>query len=79
MSSFDRVVLVPEAAKMTVTPRISVNDGEFVVHGKSILKGVPDNIVVTPGSGVGLVEGAFIGATASDTKSLHIFPVGILE
>lgn len=65
---------------MTVTPKISVNDGNLVVHGKTILKGVPENIVLTPGSGNGLVTGgAFIGATASHTKSLHVFPIGILE
>ncbi|XP_051138573.1 probable galactinol--sucrose galactosyltransferase 2 [Andrographis paniculata] len=64
---------------MTVTPNISVNDGNLVVCGKTILTGVPDNIVLTPGSGVGLVAGAFIGATASNTKSLHVFPVGVLE
>nr|XP_034920266.1 probable galactinol--sucrose galactosyltransferase 2 isoform X1 [Populus alba]XP_034920267.1 probable galactinol--sucrose galactosyltransferase 2 isoform X1 [Populus alba] len=64
---------------MTVTPMISINDGNLVVHGKTILTGVPDNIVLTPGSGVGLVAGAFIGATASHNKSLHVFPVGGLE
>lgn len=64
---------------MTVTPKISVNDGNLVVHGKTILTGVPDNIVLTPGTGVGLVAGAFIGATASHSKSLHVFPVGVLE
>ncbi|KAH6818780.1 seed imbibition 2 [Perilla frutescens var. frutescens] len=68
-----------ERAKMTVTPKIHVNDGNLVVHGKTILTGVPENIVLTPGSGVGLVAGAFIGATASNSKSLHVFPVGILE
>ncbi|KAL0453092.1 UNVERIFIED_CONTAM: putative galactinol--sucrose galactosyltransferase 2 [Sesamum latifolium] len=64
---------------MTVTPNLSINDGNLVVHGKTILTGVPDNIVLTPGSGVGLVAGAFIGATASNSKSLHVFPVGVLE
>ncbi|GAU50017.1 hypothetical protein TSUD_331700 [Trifolium subterraneum] len=65
---------------MTVTPKISVNDGNLVVHGKTILKGVPENVVLTPGSGNGLLNGgAFIGATASHTKSLHVFPIGILE
>ncbi|OAY40463.1 probable galactinol--sucrose galactosyltransferase 2 isoform X2 [Manihot esculenta] len=64
---------------MTVTPKISINDGNLVVHGKTILTGVPDNIVLTPGSGVGLVAGAFLGATASNSKSLHVFPVGVLE
>ncbi|XP_047939379.1 probable galactinol--sucrose galactosyltransferase 2 [Salvia hispanica] len=64
---------------MTVTPNISVNDGNLVIHGKTIITGVPENIVVTPGSGLGLVAGAFIGATASHSKSLHVFPVGVLE
>ncbi|KAK6939311.1 hem peroxidase [Dillenia turbinata] len=35
---------------MLVTPKISINDGNLVVHGKTILTGVPDNIVLTPGS-----------------------------
>lgn len=64
---------------MTVGPRISISDGNLVVHGKTILTGVPDNIVLTHGTGVGLVAGAFIGATASDSKSHHVFPVGTLQ
>ncbi|KAL9319211.1 hypothetical protein ACSQ67_015728 [Phaseolus vulgaris] len=64
---------------MTVTPMISINDGNLVVHDKIILSGVPDNIVLTPGTGKGLVRGAFIGATASHSKSLHVFPLGVLE
>ena len=64
---------------MTVTPKISINNGDLVVHGKTILTGVPDNIVLTPGSGVGLLEGTFLGATAEHSKSLHVFPVGGLE
>ncbi|KAL8467509.1 hypothetical protein ACS0TY_030947 [Phlomoides rotata] len=65
---------------MTVTPKISINDGNLVVHGKTVITGVADNIVLTPGSsGLGLVTGAFIGATASHSKSLHVFPVGVLE
>ncbi|CAN4120260.1 unnamed protein product [Withania somnifera] len=64
---------------MTITPKIFINDGNLVVHGKTILKGVPDNIILTPGSGVGLVSGAFIGTTASESRCLHVFPVGVLE
>lgn len=70
---------VVKCSKMTVTPKISVNDGNLVVHGKTILTGVPDNIVLTPGSGRGLVAGAFFGATSSNNKSLHVFPIGVLE
>ncbi|KAJ0982661.1 hypothetical protein J5N97_010916 [Dioscorea zingiberensis] len=65
---------------MTVIPKINVSeDGKLVVHGKTVLTGVPENIVLTPGSGVGLVAGAFIGATSDHAKSLHVFPIGTLE
>ena len=64
---------------MTITQNISISNGNPVVHGKTILKGVPDNIILTPGSGVGLAAGSFIGASASDSKCLHVFPMGILE
>lgn len=67
------------SAKMTVTPRIHVNDGNLVIQGKTILTAVPDNIVITPGSGAGLVAGTFVGATASASKSHHVFPIGTLE
>ncbi|RWW30067.1 hypothetical protein GW17_00005356 [Ensete ventricosum] len=64
---------------MTVTPRITISDGNLVVYGKTILTGVPDNIVLTGGTGAGLMAGAFIGAAASDSKSLHVFPMGTLR
>ncbi|CAN1255436.1 Probable galactinol--sucrose galactosyltransferase 2 [Linum perenne] len=67
------------AATMTITPQISVNDGNLVVQGKTILTGVPNNIVLTSGQGIGPATGAFIGATADNSKSLHVFPVGVLE
>jgi raffinose synthase len=73
-------VTVVKCSNMTVTlPRISVNDGNLMVHGKTILSGVPDNIVLTPATGKDIVTGAFIGATASNTKSLHVFPIGVLQ
>ncbi|XP_058723946.1 probable galactinol--sucrose galactosyltransferase 2 isoform X1 [Vicia villosa] len=72
--------LVVKCSNMTVTPKISVDNGNLVVHGKTILSGVPDNIVLTPGTGInGVVTGAFIGATVSNTKSIHVFPIGVLQ
>ncbi|XP_072951405.1 probable galactinol--sucrose galactosyltransferase 2 [Typha angustifolia] len=64
---------------MTVTPSITIDDGNLVVHGKTILTGVPDNIILAHGSGADLAEGAFIGAAADDSKSLHVFPIGVLQ
>ncbi|KAL5053501.1 hypothetical protein RYX36_034183 [Vicia faba] len=64
---------------MTVTPKISINDGNLVIHGKTILSAVSDNIVLTPGTGKGIETSAYIGATVSNTKSIHVFPVGVLH
>lgn len=52
---------------------------EGVDSSDVILKAVPDNIVLTPGSGAGLVAGALIGATAPTSESFHIFPAGVFE
>ncbi|CAL4945019.1 unnamed protein product [Urochloa decumbens] len=64
---------------MTVTPKITVGDGRLVAHGRTILTGVPDNIVLTHASGAGLVDGAFVGATAGEVKSMHVFTFGTLR
>ncbi|KAJ1293072.1 hypothetical protein BS78_01G040000 [Paspalum vaginatum] len=64
---------------MTVTPKITVGDGRLVAHGRTILTGVPDNIVLTHASGAGLVDGAFVGATAGEPRSMHVFTFGTLR
>uniref|UniRef100_A0A0D9W0H1 galactinol--sucrose galactosyltransferase n=1 Tax=Leersia perrieri TaxID=77586 RepID=A0A0D9W0H1_9ORYZ len=64
---------------MTVTPRITVSEGKLVAHGRTILTGVPDNIVLTHASGAGLVDGAFVGAAADQPKSMHVFTFGTLR
>ncbi|KAK6944996.1 Glycosyl hydrolases 36 [Dillenia turbinata] len=60
---------------MTVTPKISINNGNLIAHGRTICTGAFDNIVLTPGSVVGLSL-VLIGASALDSKSLHVFPMG---
>nr|CAB3497751.1 unnamed protein product [Digitaria exilis]CAB3504028.1 unnamed protein product [Digitaria exilis] len=64
---------------MTVTPKITVGDGRLVAHGRTILTGVPENIVLTHASGAGLVDGAFVGANAGEPKSMHVFTFGTLR
>ncbi|CAN6280870.1 unnamed protein product [Urochloa humidicola] len=64
---------------MTVTPKITVGDGRLVAHGRTILTGVPENIVLTHASGAGLVDGAFVGANAGEAKSMHVFTFGTLR
>lgn len=64
---------------MTITSNISVQNDNLVVQGKTILTKIPDNIILTPVTGAGFVSGAFIGATFEQSKSLHVFPIGVLE
>ncbi|KAH0912301.1 hypothetical protein HID58_035622 [Brassica napus] len=64
---------------MTITSNISVQNDNLVVQGKTILTKIPDNIILTPVTGAGSDSGAFIGATFEQSKSLHVFPIGVLE
>ncbi|XP_037404532.1 probable galactinol--sucrose galactosyltransferase 2 [Triticum dicoccoides] len=64
---------------MTVTPQITVSDGRLEVRGRTVLSGVPDNITAAHAAGAGLVDGAFVGATAGEAKSHHVFTFGTLR
>ncbi|VAH73636.1 unnamed protein product [Triticum turgidum subsp. durum] len=64
---------------MTVTPQITVSDGRLAVRGRTVLSGVPDNIAAAHAAGAGLVDGAFVGATAAEAKSHHVFTFGTLR
>ncbi|GKV36479.1 hypothetical protein SLEP1_g44606 [Rubroshorea leprosula] len=64
---------------MTVGAGICVSDGKLMVLGNCILHDVYDNIVVSPASGGGLSNGAFIGVASDQMGSRRVFPVGKLE
>lgn len=64
---------------MTVGAGISVINSDLVVLGHRVLRGVPENVVVTPASGNSLIEGAFIGVWSDQTGSHRVFPLGKLE
>lgn len=64
---------------MTVTPGISIVDGQLMVFGQCVLSNVHGNVTLTPASGVGMVNGAFLGATSDQSRSHHVFPIGQLE
>ncbi|MQL78327.1 hypothetical protein Taro_010769 [Colocasia esculenta] len=65
--------------KMTVGAGISVTDGDLVVLGTRILSCVPDNVVVSPAEGGGLLTGAFVGVRSDGSGSRRVFSVGKLE
>lgn len=64
---------------MTVGAGISVINSDLVVLGHRVLRGVPENVVVTPASGNSLIDGAFIGVSSDQTGSHRVFPLGKLE
>ena len=63
---------------MTVGAGICVGDGKLTVLGNSVLHDIHDNIEVTPASGDGFINGAFIGVRSDQLGSRRVFPVGKL-
>eukprot|EP01018_Ginkgo_biloba_P036331 Gb_26673 [translate_table: standard] len=65
---------------MTVKLGMSISDGNLVIGGKSVLKKVADNVILTCLSNEGTSIGsAFLGAKSSETSSRHVFKLGVLE
>lgn len=52
-----------------------VKDGVLSFDGYHALKGIPDNVVVTPWTNSSL----FLGATSTHSSSRHVFKLGELE
>ena len=66
-------------ATMTVGAGISVSNSDLVVFGHCVLRGVPENVVVTRALGNSLIDGAFIGVSSDQTGSHRVFPLGKIE
>ncbi|KAG5387707.1 hypothetical protein IGI04_029248 [Brassica rapa subsp. trilocularis] len=64
---------------MTVGAGISVSNSDLVVFGHCVLRGVPENVVVTRALGNSLIDGAFIGVSSDQTGSHRVFPLGKIE
>ncbi|KAK6945145.1 Glycosyl hydrolases 36 [Dillenia turbinata] len=65
--------------EMTITPTIRIADRKLVVKDRTILTGVPDNVITTTGSTTGPVGGMFVGAVFDEEKSQHVVPLGSLK
>ncbi|XP_038708265.1 probable galactinol--sucrose galactosyltransferase 2 [Tripterygium wilfordii] len=60
---------------MTITATPLLKDGCLIVRGKTVLTGVPHNVVVSPSVG----DSAFLGANSTIPSSRHVFNLGVLE
>ncbi|KAK7330066.1 hypothetical protein VNO77_24251 [Canavalia gladiata] len=63
-----------EVEEMTIKPAVRVSEGKLVVKEKTILTGMPDNVVETS-----TVEGVFVGAALEKEDSRHVVSLGTLR
>eukprot|EP00850_Spirogloea_muscicola_P024058 SM000430S15905 [mRNA] locus=s430:25035:31120:- [translate_table: standard] len=62
--------------ELQADPKICIAGGDLIVHGRKILGDVPSNVSVCAPAGV---EGVYIGFTAAEPKSRHVFSIGKLR
>ncbi|BAT87605.1 hypothetical protein VIGAN_05099400 [Vigna angularis var. angularis] len=60
---------------MVVNAKTLLKDGILSVDGKDALRGVPENVVVTPFT----ASSAFIGASSADASSRLVFKLGVIQ
>lgn len=68
-----------EGREMTIKPAVRIADKKLVVKERTILDGVPDNVISTSGSSSGPVEGVFLGAVFGEDSSRHVVTLGTLR
>ncbi|WCJ30002.1 Raffinose synthase family protein [Euphorbia peplus] len=65
--------------KMTIKPVVRISDGKLIVKDRTIVTGVPDNVIATTASSSDPVEGVFLGAIFNEENSRHVVPLGTLR
>lgn len=60
---------------MSSRPNPVITDGVLSINGKETLKGVPENVIVTPSANAS----AFLGAVSAERSCRQIFKLGVLE
>ncbi|KAK8523560.1 hypothetical protein V6N12_048077 [Hibiscus sabdariffa] len=68
-----------EVEGMTIKPAVRIAERKLVVKNRTILTGVPENVIATSGTGSDPVEGVFLGAVFDDENSRQVVPIGTLR
>ncbi|KAK4258300.1 hypothetical protein QN277_007760 [Acacia crassicarpa] len=68
-----------EFEEMTIKPAVRISDGKLIVKDRTILTGVPDNVIETSASSSEPVDGTFLGAAFDKDDSRHVVSLGILR
>lgn len=79
VKSFKRAESLEKEKEMTIKPAVRIADGKVIVKDRTILTGVPNNVIATSGSSSGPVEGVFIGAEFDQPSSRHVVSLGTLR
>ncbi|XP_071723613.1 probable galactinol--sucrose galactosyltransferase 6 [Rutidosis leptorrhynchoides] len=64
---------------MTIKPAVRIAEKKLIVKDRTILTGVPDNVISTSGSDTGPVDGIFLGAVIDGDNSRHVVSLGTLR
>ncbi|XP_022960753.1 probable galactinol--sucrose galactosyltransferase 6 isoform X2 [Cucurbita moschata] len=64
---------------MTIKPAVRISERKLIVKDRTILTGVPDNVIATSGSSSGPVQGVFLGAVFEEEQSRQVVPLGTLR
>nr|AXF37480.1 glycoside hydrolase 36-4 [Hevea brasiliensis] len=64
---------------MTIKPVVLIHDRKLIVKDRTIVSGVPDNVIPTSGASSGSVEGVFLGAVFNEENSRQVVPLGTLR
>ncbi|KAJ8768234.1 hypothetical protein K2173_021174 [Erythroxylum novogranatense] len=64
---------------MTIKPLVRISERKLVVKDRTILTGVPENVIATAGPDSGPAEGVFVGAVFDGENSRHVVPLGTLR
>ncbi|XP_042499314.1 probable galactinol--sucrose galactosyltransferase 6 isoform X2 [Macadamia integrifolia] len=64
---------------MTITPAVRIADRKLLVKERTILTGVPDNVISSSAATEAPVEGIFIGASFNESSNRHVVSLGTLR
>ncbi|KFK26267.1 hypothetical protein AALP_AA8G224800 [Arabis alpina] len=68
-----------EEEEMTIKPAVRISDGNLIIKNRTVLTGLPENVITTSSSEAGPVEGVFVGAVFDKEDSNHTVPIGTLH
>ncbi|CAD5180362.1 unnamed protein product [Musa acuminata subsp. malaccensis] len=71
--------LVGEPKEMTITKTVWVSDRKLVIKDRTVLSGVPENVISSSAVSSGPVDGIFLGTQFSEPSCRHVVSLGTLR